>query len=157
MTYLEAVNKVLRRLRENTVSSVDETIYSRLIGEFVNDANKMVEDAWDWSNLRETRTITTAANQSNYSIPNVTEAFKTLNWINETEQCFMNLGTQTAMQESLYLNPPAPTVPVNYLYTGFNNENNGVDVTLYPKPNKVYTYRSTLWTEVMNLQVTLTS
>ena len=141
MTYLEAVNKVLRRLRENTVSSVDETIYSRLIGEFVNDANKMVEDAWDWSNLRETRTITTAANQSNYSIPNVTEAFKTLNWINETEQCFMNLGTQTAMQESLYLNPPAPTVPVNYLYTGFNNENNGVDVTLYPKPNKVYTIR----------------
>ena len=60
MTYLEAVNKVLRRLRENTVSSVDETIYSRLIGEFVNDANHMVEDAWDWSNLRETK-------NSNYS------------------------------------------------------------------------------------------
>ena len=51
MTYLQAVNKVLKRLRENTVSSVDETLYSRLVGEFVNDANRMVEDAWDWSEL----------------------------------------------------------------------------------------------------------
>ena len=59
MTYLQAVNKVLRRLRENTVNSVDETLYSRLVGEFINDANRMVEDAWDWSSLRETKVVTT--------------------------------------------------------------------------------------------------
>ena len=33
MTYLEAVNKVLRRLREREVSSVTESTYSKLIGE----------------------------------------------------------------------------------------------------------------------------
>ena len=63
MTYLQAVNKVLKRLRENTVSSVDETLYSRLVGEFVNDANRMVEDAWDWSSLRETKVVTTVVGQ----------------------------------------------------------------------------------------------
>jgi hypothetical protein len=61
MTYLQAVNKVLKRLRENTVNSVDETLYSRLVGEFVNDANRMVEDSWDWSALRTTVTQTVTA------------------------------------------------------------------------------------------------
>lgn len=45
MTFLQLVNKVLVRLREDTVSSVDENSYSQLIGEFVNDAVKEVEAA----------------------------------------------------------------------------------------------------------------
>ena len=49
MTYLELVNKVLTRLREDTVSTVGQNSYSSLIGEFVNDAKEFVENAWDWS------------------------------------------------------------------------------------------------------------
>jgi hypothetical protein len=45
MTYLELVNDVLVRLRETTVSSVSETSYSSLIGKFVNDAKRQIEDA----------------------------------------------------------------------------------------------------------------
>ena len=52
MTYLQLVNSVLRRLRENEVASVTDNDYSKLIGEFVNDSNRLVEDAWDWSYLR---------------------------------------------------------------------------------------------------------
>lgn len=48
MTYLEAVNKVLLRLREDQVSSVASTEYSQLIGEFVNDAKEDLEDMRDW-------------------------------------------------------------------------------------------------------------
>ena len=59
MTFLQLVNKVLVRLREDTVSSVDENSYSQLIGEFVNDAVKEVEAAWKWSALRETLSATT--------------------------------------------------------------------------------------------------
>jgi len=61
MTYLELVNGVLRRLRENQVSAVDQNPYSLLIGDLVNDAKRIVEDAWDWSALRTTLTITTTA------------------------------------------------------------------------------------------------
>ena len=48
MTYLQIVNKVLRRLRENEVSSINENPYSLLIGDLVNVVKREVEDAWDW-------------------------------------------------------------------------------------------------------------
>lgn len=54
MTYKELVNNVLTRLREDTVASVSETDYSRLVGAFVNDAKRVVEDAWPWRSLRRT-------------------------------------------------------------------------------------------------------
>ena len=59
MTYLEAVNSVLRRLREDEVVSVSANPYSKLVGELVNDAKRLVEDAWDWSSLRNTITVQT--------------------------------------------------------------------------------------------------
>lgn len=57
MTYLELVNKVLIKLREDTVGSISESEYSRLIAEFVNEAKEEVEDAWDWSMLRKSVTF----------------------------------------------------------------------------------------------------
>lgn len=57
MTYLELVNSVLRRLREDTVNTVNENDYSALVGEFVNDAKRLVEDSWSWSQLIRTATM----------------------------------------------------------------------------------------------------
>ena len=49
-TQLQVVNNVLRRLREDTVSTINETSYSQLIAQFVNDAKADMEDiAHDWS------------------------------------------------------------------------------------------------------------
>ena len=39
-TYLQLVNNVLIRLREQEVSSVGDTVYSSLIGVLVNDATE---------------------------------------------------------------------------------------------------------------------
>ena len=38
MTYLQLVNAVMRRLREEEITTVDESDYAKLIGDFVNDA-----------------------------------------------------------------------------------------------------------------------
>ena len=43
MTYLQLVNSVLRRLREEEVSTVGQTSYSKLVGEFINDAKRTVD------------------------------------------------------------------------------------------------------------------
>jgi hypothetical protein len=51
-TYLQLVNDVLSHLREPAVGSVSSTTYSTLIGRWVNDAKRMVEDAWDWQALQ---------------------------------------------------------------------------------------------------------
>jgi hypothetical protein len=48
-TQLQIVNSVLTRLRESTVSSVASSDYSKLIGEFVNDAKSQMEDMWFWT------------------------------------------------------------------------------------------------------------
>ena len=60
MTYLNLVNSVLRRLREEEVSSVQSSTYSKMAGDFVNDAKRIVEDSWDWSALRLVCTSDTA-------------------------------------------------------------------------------------------------
>ena len=67
MTYLNVVNNVLRRMREEEVTSVSSSTYSKMVGDFVNDAKRSVEDAWDWSALRTTLTITTTADVFNYA------------------------------------------------------------------------------------------
>jgi hypothetical protein len=62
LTYLDIVNKVLKKLREETVTSVDYNVYSALIGEFVNDAKREVEDAWLWSMQRQFVSFTSDGN-----------------------------------------------------------------------------------------------
>ena len=68
MTYLNLVNGVLRRLREDEVTSVTANTYSKMVSDFVNDAKDLVETAWDWSALRSTLTITTSADDNLYSL-----------------------------------------------------------------------------------------
>jgi len=135
MTYLDAINRVLRRLREDEVASVTSTTYAKLVGDYINDAVRLVEDSWDWSALRTTVSIATA--QSQFSLHGVTSQFKTLNVINETEKCFMNLGTQTELQKVKYIDPITPSAPTHYVYGGAFSH--GVLVDVYPVPDKTYT------------------
>ena len=59
MTYLNIMNNVLRRLREEEVNSVNDSTFSKMAGDFINDAKTVVEQAADWSALRETIIKTT--------------------------------------------------------------------------------------------------
>lgn len=43
MTYLQLINSVLRKLREDEVTTSAESDYSKLIGDFINDALSNVE------------------------------------------------------------------------------------------------------------------
>ena len=95
MTYLNLVNNVLRRLREDEVSNVQDTTYSKMVGDFVNDAKRMVEDAWDWSALRTTLTITTSSDVFNYALTGSQNRIKALNVINDTANLFMEYKTAT--------------------------------------------------------------
>ncbi len=140
MTYLNAINRVLRRLREDEVASVTSTSYAKLVGDYINDAVRLVEDSWDWSALRTTVSGTARATgtaQSQFSLHGVTSQFKTLNVINETEKCFMNLGTQEELQKVKYIDPVTPSVPTHYVYGGDITQ--GVVVDVYPIPDKTYT------------------
>ncbi|MGB1305900.1 hypothetical protein, partial [Pseudoalteromonas marina] len=89
MTYLQLVNSVLRRLREDEVTSVSQNSYSKLIGEFVNDAKRSVEDSYDWTALRTTLTVTTDDTTFNYVLTGSQNRMKLLDVINDTSDFFM--------------------------------------------------------------------
>ena len=140
MTYLNLVNNVLRRLRENEVSSVQDTTYSKLAGDFVNDAKKMIEDAWDWSALRTTLTVTTSADIFNYVLTGSQNKIKVLDVINDTSNIFMQYNTQHWFNDK-YLNQSPPSgSPEYYTYNGLDASGD-TQVDVYPKPDGVYSLR----------------
>ena len=140
MTYLEIVNSVLRRLREREVASVSESSYSKLIGDFVNDARNEVETAWGWSALRTTLTLTTTANIFNYELNGSQNNFTLIDVINDTDNQFMEYRPTTWF-DNAYLNQGSVTgSPTYYNFNGVSNDGD-TQVDIYPIPDAVYTIR----------------
>ena len=141
MTYLQLVNSVLRRLRENEVDSVNQNNYSKLIGEFVNDAKRTVEDAWDWTALRTTLTVSTQANVYNYTLVDSQDRIKVLDVINDSSNWFMEYRPSTWMNNAFLVQANIPyAAPKYYSWNGIdNNGDSGVD--LYPAPDGAYQLR----------------
>jgi hypothetical protein len=141
MTYLEAVNSVLRRLREREVSSVSETSYSRLIGDFVNDARNEVENAWNWSSLRTTLTLNTTADVFNYEMNGSKNNFNVIDVLNDTTNMFMSYKSGQEF-DKLFLaqEPTAKGAPTYYNWNGVSNDGDA-QVDIYPIPDGAYTIR----------------
>jgi len=138
MTYLELVNDVLIRLREATVTTVSETPYSTLIGKFVNDAKRQVEDAFPWNILGKDVTVTTTAGTYKYSLTNAGQKFQVLDAINSTSNIPLeNIGFVEMNRYQNYAIVPASTIPSKYTFDGVDS-NYDAKVTLYPRPDGVY-------------------
>jgi hypothetical protein len=140
MTYLEAVNNVLVRLREDEVVSVNSTPYSKLIGAFVNDAINEVESAWDWSALRTTLTVTTSSGIFNYNLTGSNNNGKLLDAINDTSNFFMEYKDQHWFNNVFLNNDPLVGSPRYFTYNGVDG-NGDTAIDIYPKPDGVYSLR----------------
>jgi hypothetical protein len=140
MTYLNIVNNVLRRLREDEVTSVQDSTYSKMAGDFVNDAKRIVEDSWDWSALRTTLTITTTADVFNYVLTGSQNRIKALNVINDTANLFMEYKTATFFDEAYLISEPRRSAPTYYTYNGVDSSGD-TQIDIYPTPDKEYTIR----------------
>ena len=140
MTYLNIVNNVLRRMREDEVTSVQESTYSKMVGDFVNDAKRIVEDSWDWSALRTTLTITTTADIFNYVLTGSQNRIKALNVINDTANLFMEYRPATFFDEAYLISDPRKSAPTYYTYNGIDS-NGDTQIDIYPTPEKEYTIR----------------
>lgn len=138
MTYLELVNAVLRRLREEEVATVSDTDYSALIGDFVNDAKRQVEDAWDWTALRTTTTITTIAGTEKYSLTDYGVRSKILYVHNDT---FNRVVLQESLQRINELNLTSNSAqgPVAYYALDGVDSNGDMQLRLYRTPDSAQT------------------
>ena len=140
MTYLSVVNNVLRRLREEEVSSVQDSTYSKMVGDFVNDAKKLVEAAWDWSGLRRTITVTTTDGIFNYTLTTSQSTTKILNAFNDTTDIVLQYQTTKWFDEKYLMSDVVSGAPEYYVFNGLNSAGD-TTVDLYPKPDGVYKIR----------------
>lgn len=138
MTYLELVNSVLVRMRENTVTTVNETLYSSLIGQFVNDAKRRVEDAFDWNALANTITLNTVSGTYNYILSGTNNRFKVIDVMNTSTKYQMQNVPITWMTRQFLLTTPQTGSAYYYGFNGVDSSGN-VKVDVYPIPNKVET------------------
>jgi hypothetical protein len=135
MTYLNIVNNVLRRLREEEVSSVQSTAYSKMIGDFVNDAKSMVEEAWDWSALRTTLTVETTKDIFNYAMTGAGNSFKILHAYNDTDNWDMEYRTPIWFDHRYMMQEPVSGPPRYYTFNGVDADGD-TQIDLYPKPSE---------------------
>lgn len=139
-TYLELVNGVLKRLREDTVSSVDESSYAELIGIFVNEARREVEDAWQWNALKSTITVTTVIAQRDYDLTASHSRTRVLEAFNTTKKWrLIDLPDNSWINNLLAVTTVQSQSPTHYDYTQNDTTSGALTIRLYPLPDAVET------------------
>lgn len=146
MTYLQCVNEVLQRLRENTVSSVTQSNYSKLIGLYVNDAKRQVEEAWDWDALTSMFTVSVGpglgygGSSTRYLVPGIGTRQKNV-FVNNTSVGYKSpiqlIAFGDLAQREQMSSTTITGVPRNFAWYG----NDGTDsiMAIWPTPNATYT------------------
>jgi hypothetical protein len=157
MTYRELINSVLRRLREDTISSdwsgdlYDSntvTDYQKLIGELVNDSKKNVESYHDWQALRESFNIKTKSGNMQYTLGDAARgagvSFKVLDVIcQETGQRLGQVSNTWINDKTFPLSSIESGKPTAYAFNGISQAGVGrepdFNVDLYPVPDSIET------------------
>ena len=139
-TYLSLMNSVLRRLREEEVADVTETAYSKMVGDYINDAKSLVQDSHDWSTLRKTVVVPTVENTTEYSLTGAGERVKLYSAINDTSNFFMHYETPNWFSNAYYISGEVTGTPDSYTFSGVDS-NADTKVRVYPKPSGVFSLR----------------
>lgn len=131
------VNNLLLRLREGTVTSVDETDYTQLLVSFINETKREVEDSWNWVQLRTTIQIPTLGDSSTfrYTLTGAGNRYRILQVINDTEDYEMRRVPYKWMNKQFTAGTLQYGSPQFYDVNG--NTSGDPNVDLYPIPDAV--------------------
>lgn len=140
MNYIQLVNSVMRRLRETEVGSVADNSYSKLVGDFVNDAKRQVEDAYPWNALTDTLSASTSKDVFNYVLVGSGQRFRVMDVLNDTTNMIMKNATSAQMNEWYVLSENQTGKPYYYNFNGLNSSGD-TQVDVYPVPDGVYNIR----------------
>lgn len=140
MTYLEIVNRVLRRLREQEVQSLSANSYSILIADLVNEVKREVENSWNWSVLRTTLSATTTTDLFNYVLNGSSTRFKVLDVINDTTNIYMENRSGAWFDRQFLMATVQKAAPTFYNFNGVDS-NGDTQVDIFPIPDGTYDLR----------------
>lgn len=142
-TYLQCVNDVLVRLREDEVNTVTANAYSKLIGKFVNDAKRQVENAWTWEALYDTINVTTSASTEEYTVTGSGRKFRVSSVIDDTNDAILEPVTLEHLDRLTQLSTAQTGGPSFYAFSG--SDGTDTKVRLHPIPDGTYTIKFNLF------------
>lgn len=149
-TFLQLVNDVLEELREPAVAAWDENDYSTLIGRFVNDSKRAVENAHPWHALRDTFVIPTVAGTVTYAFTGTDERAQVMDAWNFTTGGEMTETTWRGMNQ-LYFGLGGAAVqegsPDRWVHNGTDATGQS-QVDVYPVPDAVESLKFTVYAPV---------
>lgn len=144
MTFLEAINEVLERLRESSVATINQNAYASMIGHMINDAKRQVEDAWDWDVQNTTITLTTVSGTSGYTLTGSGTRQKGIsaNITTVGRQGRLTPVSNKWIQDQQQLTTTTNSAPCYFAWDG----NDGTDskIQLFSTPDSVYTIKFNL-------------
>lgn len=139
MTYLNLINSVLRLLREDEVTSPTQSAYAKLIGQFVNETKREVEDSTNWVQLRNTIQVTTEADTFRYGLTGAGNRYRVLQVVNDTQDQELQVAPYAWMnrQFTMISSGVAKGAPTKYDINGSTTDGDPY-VDLWPVPDDVY-------------------
>lgn len=150
MTFLQLINKVLTELREDNVADIS-TPYTRLIGQFINEAKADVENAWKWKALRTNKTFSTIIDTSEYAITGTNERcyimkdrYQRPQVYNTTSNSQYQLGAtglEDYRRKVVYDNNQNNGMPDQ---VASKKSSTGMTLCLWPVPDAVYPMQATI-------------
>lgn len=160
-TYLQLVNLVLQGLRETPVGTVSYNSYSSLVGRWVNDAKRQVEDAWPWQQLNNNTAFNLAPGVVSYDQstatsfrPTTDRARLRVDVVNPERPMAFDLTAGLPMQLIEYpvdwifrtrLIQPTPLTQSQPMFFGLEKSNNTILVQLFETPSVVRNWQL-MWT-----------
>lgn len=145
MTYLDLINEVLTRLREDqiTTGDVDSNPYFRSIGAHVNDAKRRVENAWSWSCNRQTDTVALTEGVRTVELPNSgDQTFYELQSIfvgadgvtTPRQQSYVRRITKSQLRNQYLGGAVANDTPAEFAFDGRDATSGNLQITMVPPP-----------------------
>jgi hypothetical protein len=156
LTYLQIVNRVLVRLREEEVATIAENDYSNLVSKMVNAVKAEIEAAWSWHALRSTIQVNAVAGTTQYTLTASGMNAEIISAWNTTSSLRMVLGTYAEF-DAYFLGTPDvhQAAPQKYILRGFDTGSSyDRKVDVWPKPNASYTLKFQVYVPQADLSAT---
>jgi hypothetical protein len=111
-----------------------------MVGEFVNDAKRQCEDAYNWNALSNTLTADTTSSLFNYVLTGSGQRFRVIDVIDDSNDVALQLQTTQQMNQLFLMQSSQYGAPKYYNFNG-TNSNGDTQVDLYPIPDATYHLR----------------
>ena len=131
-TVLTIVNKVLRKLREDTVTVIDGDTQAELITDFLTETKKVVEDSWNWTALEGTVLMDTIIGTYRYKLQGTYQGSIIRKVYDQTNDRYLEYNPDKVNEGLKYATPETGS-PLYYDYVGWNDAEMLIDV--FPVPD----------------------